>query len=646
MRDLRPALAAAIALVTAGAVLVAQTSVAQACGCLSPPAVTEGDYAVNQSAEQIIFEVEPGWVTAHVLIKYAGDPAAFAWIVPVPEVPELAISPVSAFGLLDKGTAPLVSVSDENICPISEWKCEYNSPVYCDGFLDGADSAGSGSGAGAGASDAGASDPNGVTVISEQVVGDYQTVTFRASEASLATQWLRDNGFIVNQTTSIYMESYVQANMVFVAAKLVPGAGVKAIKPLKLRYRAAYPMIPLILTAVAAEPHLTVTTYLYGAKPFRPMGHPVVTFNQERIARDNSGRTNYPMVLSRTIDEAGGDAFAIEYRGSPIVSNLGQNGCCFNQYDNCGIGNDGQCQCPGSTFDATDCQAQGDLADGVKLLNDLSTKYPTLTRITTRVSPEEMNFDPQFEMDYQGTLNGRLVLRGSQPSLAGCTSQIIDQNHYAKLDALQRCSTLYCGTGGSCATTATAVGCECAPGFVAQRFTDLDSQPSVTCIPEVPPVDLRAGGFNLPNACAGIDCGMGSCVDRNGVAVCKCNDSAIAVAGNGTVPRCEPTQYATHTPGAQDYSEAMRGLAVCAPSYPTCGDDGWLVKQVSPRPGFACGNVTDPPPWLTQPKPAPTCGPLGCGGCDSGNAGPLGLFGALFAFVFVVRPRRKRGEAR
>jgi hypothetical protein len=645
MRNARHALGAALALLSAGAVLVAQTPVARACGCLSPPAVSEGDYAVNQSAEQIIFEVEPGWVTAHVLIKYAGDPAQFAWIVPVPEVPELAISPVSAFGLLDNLTSPQVSVSSENICPISEWKCEYAAPAHCGGLLGEGDSGGAGGGAST--SDAGAGAPgDGVTVINEQVVGDYQTVTFRASEAGLATQWLRDNGFIVNQTTSIYMESYVQANMVFVAAKLIPGAGVKAIKPLKMRYRAAFPMVPLILTAVAAEPHLTVTTFIYGDKPFRPMGHPIITINPDRLARDNSNRTNYPMVLSRAIDEAGGDGFAIEYRGTPVVSNFGQSFCCSNGWDSCNVANDGQCQCPGTQLDATDCASQGDLNDGVKLLDDLSLKHKSLTRITTRVSPEEMTFDPQFEMDYQASSTGRMVVSSSQPTLDACTSQIIDKSHYAKLDALQGCATTYCGLGGSCATTDTAVGCECGPTYVAQRFTDLDGQPSVTCIPETPPVDLRAGGFTLPDACANISCGLGACVDRNGVAVCKCSEGAIAVAGNGTVPRCEPIAYATHTPGAQDYSEALRGLAVCAPPYPTCGEDGWLVKQVSPRPGFACGNLTDPPPWLTQPKPAETCGPLGCGGCESSNAGPFSIGIAWLVLMFVVRPRRKRGEAR
>src|SRR5512138_3398657 len=121
MRDRRHVLAIAGA-AAALAFLPAERR-ADACGSLSPPAVTEGEFAVNQRAEQIIFEVEPRWVTAHGLIKYAGDPAKFAWIVPVPEVPELAISPLTAFGLLDRATAPAVTATLEDVCPISEYQC-------------------------------------------------------------------------------------------------------------------------------------------------------------------------------------------------------------------------------------------------------------------------------------------------------------------------------------------------------------------------------------------------------------------------------------------------------------------------------------------------------------------------------------------
>ena len=620
------------------AALLIEPPAAHACGCLSPPAVTEGEYAVNQRAEQIIFEVEPGWVTAHVLIKYAGDPAKFAWIVPVPEVPELAISPLTAFGLLDRATAPIVNVDVQNICPISEYACAYPAVESCDSSF-GDDAPGGFADAGA-SNDAGGTG-GGVTVIDEKIVGDYQTVTFRASEAALATQWLRDNGFIVNNTTSIYMESYVQANMVFVAAKLVPGAGASSIKPLRLKYRAPFPQVPLVLTAVAAEPHLTVTSFIYGAKAFKPQGHPIVTIDEARIAQDATGRTNYPMVLARTVDEAGGDGFVVEYRGESIRPEFGgmSSNCCESETDVCGISNNSQCECPRGVADIEDCNATSDIIDGVKLLDALADKYGAVTRITTRVSAEEMTFDPAFEADFAATATGRLNVTGRQPSLDGCQGAVIAKTTFAEIDELQSCATLYCGAG-QCMTTAQGAGCACDAGYVAQRFTDLDGKPSVTCVPQTPPCDLRAGGDVLPDACASTDCGAGLCLDRNGVGVCACNAGAAAIAGTNDSPRCEAITGSSESPGAQDYSEALRALDVCAPPPPSCGESGWLVKGTSPRPGVACG-ASAPSPASMIPKLGKSCG--GCMGCSADGEAPIGaLVGGLFVFGALVIRRRRR----
>ncbi|HEY4057797.1 MAG TPA: DUF2330 domain-containing protein [Kofleriaceae bacterium] len=641
-----------LASMLAGITMCAQIRQADACGCLHPPEVPSGDFAVNQRAEQIIFETEPGFVTAHILINYSGAPSSFAWIVPVPEAPEIGISPVSAFAMIDQGTAPRINVQTINECPQSEWSCRYHDQPSCGGFFGGGydDGASPGGFADAGASgDAGGNGGNPpVTVISTQRVGDYETVTFRSDEAGAATQWLRDNGFIVNSTMSIYMEPYINAGMVFVAAKLAPGAGIDAIRPIKLRYHATYPMVPLVLTAIATEPNLTVTSYIFSDNPYRPQGHPVATIDQTRISQDAEGRTNYPMVVARSIDEAGGDAFVREYSGTSFIPNSFQSGCCSSDYDVCSIGNDSKCQCPLSAFDMNDCVGLDDARDGVDFLNTMQQRHNWLTRLTTRISAEEMTFDPQFEPDFTGTaINGQQTLNGQVHSLAGCTGDLVELDKYNAIMAQQECASVYCGPGGRCVGTDQGPACACDGEHVAQQYTDLDNKPSIACVPTTPPVDLRAGGAQLPDACAGVSCGEGTCIDRNGVPVCECEAGTAAAAGTGASPTCANVTRGGTTPGAQDYSTGLHDVEVCAPAYPQCGDGGWLEKHEVAKKGVACVNVnSEPPTALTVPGPAPTCddGFLGCGGCSS-NGNPVAACGGAW-LVGLLLLRRRRGARR
>jgi hypothetical protein len=67
----------ALAVAVCACVLAGTESRAEACGCLSPPEPPPGggeDISINQSAEQTMFEVEEGPVTAQVLIHFAGKP--------------------------------------------------------------------------------------------------------------------------------------------------------------------------------------------------------------------------------------------------------------------------------------------------------------------------------------------------------------------------------------------------------------------------------------------------------------------------------------------------------------------------------------------------------------------------------------------
>jgi MYXO-CTERM domain-containing protein len=255
-----------------------------------------------------------------------------------------------------------------------------------------------------------------------------------------------------------------------------------------------------------------------------------------------------------------------------------------------------------------------------------------------------MTFDPAFEPDFDGVRSGKLSIRGKQASLGACAGAVIDSEAFIDADAKQSCAATYCGLGGTCAVTNSGAACACEPTFVAQRFLDLDGKSSVTCVPATPPVDLRANGEQLPDACAGVSCGAGTCIDRNGVAVCDCNDGAAAAPG-ATVPRCEPIVFATTTPGGEDYSEPLRALDVCAPPPPSCDAGGWLHKIGSSRPGVDCGGA-QPAQHLTRPGPKPTCdGWFGCG-CSSPGAPPASMIVVFGVIGIMVLRRRPRGRGR
>jgi hypothetical protein len=164
-----------------------------------------------------------------------------------------------------------------------------------------------------------------VTVLASARVGAYDTITFAADEADLAIQWLNDNDFIVNETMSPYMQPYLDSDMVFVASKLVPGAELEEIRPLQITYEASMPSIPLRLTAIAAEPHMMVTAFIYAAEEFDPIVAPLVELPQAELSRNQRG--NYPMLLARAVDDMGGFAFVKEYVGSgPRFTDT--TGCC------------------------------------------------------------------------------------------------------------------------------------------------------------------------------------------------------------------------------------------------------------------------------------------------------------------------------
>src|SRR3954447_19744894 len=62
--------------------------------------------AVDQKGENILFAMGGGKVEAHIQIQYNGDAARFAWVLPVPALPEIEVGSQAIFQSLLSGTVP------------------------------------------------------------------------------------------------------------------------------------------------------------------------------------------------------------------------------------------------------------------------------------------------------------------------------------------------------------------------------------------------------------------------------------------------------------------------------------------------------------------------------------------------------------
>ena len=318
-------------LLTVFMLLLAGSSVLQACGglfCQNVP--------VDQQAERIIFTVnDDGTISAYVQINYTGEAPDFSWVVPVPSTPELDVAEIESFDELSSLTAPVISsppLPDD--CPI---------PMPSMAVPESAEQEGS------------------VEVLASGAVGPYNYDVITSPDPNAMIDWLRDNDYRVLPEMEPLITVYNDEGMVFLAMKLQPEQGAQDIQPVVMTYESEQPMIPLRLTAVAANPNMTVITWIFADAQTIPVNYasPVI-LDEDLRGNFGFGGNNYLQLLDSTVDEYEGQAFITEY-AQPTI-----------------------------TF--RDLQPQD------PLLRLLSEKYPYVTRHIGRISPEEMTVDPIFRI--------------------------------------------------------------------------------------------------------------------------------------------------------------------------------------------------------------------------------------------------------
>lgn len=249
---------------------------------------------MNQVSERILFVDHGDSITTHVQIAYTGAAADFAWILPVPSPPSLAVSHNELFNQLQFATQPAF---------VLQWNDGVDDcGVLFPPFYRTLESAS-------------VEDDDGVTVVEERRVGPYDTVVLAADDPEAVVRWLADNGYQLGSLGADLLAPYIEDGMFFLALRLAPDRELGDLQPIAMTYAADTPMIPIKLTAIATEPDLGVTTWILGDHRAVPVNYQHVQINEALVDWFNGG-FNYDEVVTAAVNEAdGGLAFVTDYAG-------------------------------------------------------------------------------------------------------------------------------------------------------------------------------------------------------------------------------------------------------------------------------------------------------------------------------------------
>ena len=252
-------------------------------------------FPMNQVAENILFVQGEGTVTTHVQLLYSGSASDFAWILPVPSVPDLAVSHNEIFARLQSTTRPFFQLN------FGEDECGF--PIL---FRDGCPECAAPTAA------------EQVEVVLQEQVGPYDTAVIASADPQAIVDWLVDNGYQLGDLGVPLLTPYVEGGFYFLALKLAADRDVGDLQPIALTYAAERPGIPIRLTAVATEPDLGILAWVLADHRAIPENYLHVRIN-EALVDWWSGGFNYPEVVTQAANEAGGQAFVTDYAGPSAI---------------------------------------------------------------------------------------------------------------------------------------------------------------------------------------------------------------------------------------------------------------------------------------------------------------------------------------
>jgi hypothetical protein len=268
---------------------VALENEARACGgCFSRP---ETPTVVTD--HRMILSVSTTASTLYDQIKYTGAPSSFAWVLPISGTVTVGISSNYVFSLLDQQTQTQIVPPPRNCPP---------APTNCASGLNASAAPSAGDSAG-----------GGVTVISTEVVGPYETVQLAATNPTALREWLTTNGFNIPSDVAPVIDEYVAEKFNFLALKLVPGKGIQDMRPVRVTSQGASVALPLRMVAAGTGAVVGVTLWILGEGRYQPQNFGSFIIQTSDIAWDwTQNKSNYTDLRAAQTAQGNGRVWEIE----------------------------------------------------------------------------------------------------------------------------------------------------------------------------------------------------------------------------------------------------------------------------------------------------------------------------------------------
>ncbi len=276
--------------------VVAQERPASACGgCFHGVAPTERTVVTGH---RMAFSISTKQTVLWDQIQYSGDPREFAWVLPVQPGTTIEASYDEWFAALDASTQPQI------IGPTPSGGGNSSGGGGC-GCGSSADNALSASGGGPGHGE--------VQVITQQVVGPYESVTLRATDPQALETWLSQHGYDLPAAIKPTVDAYTSEGFDFIALRLLPGQGVRAMKPVRVITPGADASLPLRMVAAGVGANVGITLWILGEGRYEAQNFPNASIDDAKLVWSSSAnRSNYEDLATSTMATANGRTWLTE----------------------------------------------------------------------------------------------------------------------------------------------------------------------------------------------------------------------------------------------------------------------------------------------------------------------------------------------